>query len=105
VTAGGGAWPAEKIATPDIAKSMKGLFNKVKNRNTRQRFVVSTIRRGENLFETAVFAASLLYIPKSLSNPEMKVETHSQDEAWDMHYRITDRLTTEFPSRLFQEFS
>jgi hypothetical protein len=84
---------------------MNGLFNKVKNRNTRQRFVVSTICRGEDLYETAVFAATLLYIPKSLSIPEMKVETHSKDEAWDMHYRITDRLTTEFPSRLFQEFS
>ena len=84
---------------------MKGLFNKVKNRNSRQRFVVSTIRQGEGLFETVVFAASLLYIPKSLSKPEMKIETHSKDEAWDMHYRITDRLTTDFPSRLFQEFS
>jgi hypothetical protein len=84
---------------------MKGLFNKVKNRTTRQRFVVSTVRRGENLFETAVFAASLWYFPRSLSNPEMKVETYSKDEAWDMHYRITDRLTTEFPARLFQEFS
>jgi hypothetical protein len=102
---GAGAWLAEKIAASDIAKSMKGLFNKVKNRSTRQRFVVSTVRRGEGLFETAVFAATLLYIPKSLSNPEMKVETHSQDEAWDMHYRITDRLTTELPARLFQEFS
>jgi hypothetical protein len=84
---------------------MKGLFNKVKNRNTRQRFVVSTIRQGEGLFETAVFAATLLYIPKSLSKPEMTIKTHSQDEAWDMHYRIADRLATEFPVRLFQEFS
>ena len=84
---------------------MKGLFNKVKNRNTRQRFVVSTVRRGEDLFETAVFAATLLYLPKSLANPEMTVKTHSQDEAWDMHYRITARLTTEFPARLFQEFT
>jgi hypothetical protein len=84
---------------------MKGLFNKVKNRNTRQRFVVSTIRQGEGLFETAVFAATLLYIPKSLSKPEITVRTSSQDEAWEMHYRIADRLTTEFPARLFQEFS
>jgi hypothetical protein len=84
---------------------MKGLFNKVKNRNTRQRFVVSTIRREDGLFETAVFAATLLYIPKSLTSPEMKVESRSQDEAWDMHYSLTDRLTTEYPARLFQEFS
>jgi hypothetical protein len=84
---------------------MKGLFNKVKNLNTRQRFVVSTIRREDGLFETVVFAATLLYIPKSLSSPEMKIETQSQDEAWDTHYRIADRLTTEFPARLFQEYS
>jgi hypothetical protein len=105
LTAGGGAWPTKKFAAPDSAKSMKGLFNKVKNRNTRQRYVVSTIRRGEDLFETAVFAASLLFVPKSLSKPELKVETHSKDEAWDMHYTITDRLTTEIPARLFLEFS
>ncbi len=83
---------------------MKGLFNKIKNRRTRQRFVVSTVRQGEALFETAVFAATLLYFPKSLSNPEMTVKTHSKEEAWDMHYRITDRLTSEYPARLFQEF-
>jgi hypothetical protein len=84
---------------------MKGLFNKVKNHNTRQRFVVSTIRREDDLFETAVFAASWWFFPKPLSNPKMTVQTHSKDEAWDMHYRITDRLTTELPARLFQEFS
>jgi len=84
---------------------MKGLFNKVKNRNTRQRFVVSTVRQGEDLFETAVFAATLLYLPKSLSNPEMTIKTYTTEEAWDMHYRITARLTTEYPARLFQEFS
>jgi len=84
---------------------MKGLFNKIKNRNTRQRFVVSTIRRQDDLFETAVFATSLWFFPKSLSHPEMKVETHSQDEAWDMHHRLTERLATEYPARLFAEFS
>ena len=84
---------------------MKGLLNKIKNRNTRQRFVVSTIRREDGLFETAVFATSLWYFPKSLANPEMTVRTRSKDEAWDMHYRLTERLTTEFPARVFQEFS
>ncbi len=84
---------------------MKGLFNKVKNRQTRRRFVVSTIRREDGLFETAVFATSLWFFPRSLSHPEMTVQTRSKDEAWEMHYRITDRLTTEFPARLFQEFS
>ena len=83
---------------------MKGLFNKVKNRYTRQRFVVSTIRKGEDVFETAVFAATLLYVPKSLSKPELTVQTQTQDEAWDLHYEITSRLTQEYPARLFQEF-
>jgi len=66
--------------------------------------VVSTICREDDLFETAVFATSWWFFPKSLTNPEMMVQTRSKDEAWDMHYRITDRLTTEFPARLFQEF-
>ncbi|MFW6122948.1 MAG: hypothetical protein ACOC6L_01775 [Thermodesulfobacteriota bacterium] len=84
---------------------MKGLFNKVKNRYTRQRFVVSTIRKEEDVFETAVFAATLLYVPKSLKNPDMTVHTRTQDEAWNMHYEITARLTQEYPARLFQEFA
>ena len=84
---------------------MKGLFSKVKNCYTSQRFVVSTIRKGEDNFETAVFAATLLYVPKSLSKPDMTVKTQTQDEAWDMHYEITSRLTQEYPARLFQEFA
>lgn len=84
---------------------MKGLFNKVKNRHTRQRYVVSTIRKGENLFETAVFTATFFYFPKSLSNPDMTVQTQTRDEAWDLHYQITARLTEEYPARLFQEFT
>jgi hypothetical protein len=84
---------------------MKGLFNKVKNRYTRQRFVVSTVRKEENLFETAVFATTLLYVPKSLKKPDMIVHTQTKDEAWDMHYQITHRLTQEYPARLFQEFA
>jgi hypothetical protein len=84
---------------------MKGLFNKVKNRYTHQRYVVSTIRKGEELFETAVFAASFWYIPKSLKKAEMMVHTQTQDEAWDLHYEITARLAEEYPTRLFQEFT
>lgn len=84
---------------------MKGLFNKVKNRQTRQRYVISTIRKAEDLFETAVFAATFFYFPTSLAKPALTVETHTKDEAWDMHYRLTASLTTEYPSRLFQEFS
>jgi hypothetical protein len=84
---------------------MKGLFNKVKNRQTRQRFVVSTIRKDDHLFETAVFAATFFNLPKNLSKPALTVQTRSKDEAWDMHYQITARLTTEYPTRLFQDFA
>ena len=84
---------------------MQGLFNKVKNHNTHQRFVVSTVKKGEDLFETAVFAATILYFPKSLSYPALTIKIRSKDEAWDTHYRITARLTTELPARLFQEFA
>ena len=84
---------------------MQGLFSKVKNRPTRRRFVVSTIRKGEDLFETAVFATSFWFFPKSLSRPELTVETRTKDEAWDTHYRIAARLATEFPARLFQELA
>lgn len=84
---------------------MKGLFNKVRNRYTRQRYVVSTIRKAEELYETAVFTATFLYVPKSLTNPDMTVHTQTREEAWDMHYEITARLTEEYPARLFQEFT
>ncbi len=84
---------------------MQGLFNKIKNRTTGQRFVVSTIRKEYDLFETAVFTATFLYFPKSLSRPELIVRSHNKDEAWDTHYRLTARLTTEVPARLFQDLS
>ncbi len=82
----------------------KGLFNKVKNLPTRQRFVVSTIRKGDDLFETAVFAANFFYIPRHLSRPDLAVETHSQDEAWDLHHEIAARLAKEYPARLLEEY-
>lgn len=84
---------------------MQGLFNKIKNRTTGQRFVVSTIRKEDDLYETAVFPATFLYFPRSLSRPELTVRTRSKDEAWDTHYRLTARLTTEIPARLFQELA
>ena len=84
---------------------MQGLFSKIKNRATGQRFVVSTIRKEDDLFETAVFTATFLYYPKSLSRPDLTIQTRSKDEAWDTHYRLTARLTTELPARLFQELS
>ena len=82
----------------------KGLFKKVKNLPTRQRFVVSTIRKGEDVFETAVFGANFFYLPRHLSNPDLTVETHNQDDAWDLHHQIADRLAKEIPFKLFEEY-
>ncbi|MBI4644448.1 MAG: hypothetical protein HY790_12520 [Deltaproteobacteria bacterium] len=84
---------------------MKGLFNKVKNLPTRRRFVVSTIRKGENAFETAIFEANFFYLPRSWSRPALVVATATQDEAWDTHYQLTARLTKEYPLRIIQEYS
>jgi hypothetical protein len=82
----------------------KGLFNKVKNLPTRRRYVISTIRQGEDLFETAVFAANLFYLPRRWSKPALTVETHTQDDAWDLHYHLTVRLAKEYPVQIFQEY-
>lgn len=84
---------------------MKGLFNKVKNLPTRRRFVVSTICKGDNAFETAVFEANFFYLPRSWSRPALVVVTDTKDEAWDTHYLLTVRLTKEYPLRIFQEYS
>ena len=75
----------------------------MKNRLTRQRYLVSTIRQGENLFEIAVFEATFLH-PRSLSKPTLALKTDSRDEAWDLHHRLAARLTVECPARLFQEY-
>lgn len=83
----------------------KGLFNKIKNVPTRRRFVVSTIRKGESAFETAIFEANLFYLPKSWSQPVLVVPTETKDAAWDTHHQLTARLTKEFPLRIFQEYS
>ncbi|MCX5892206.1 MAG: hypothetical protein NTW80_04410 [Deltaproteobacteria bacterium] len=81
----------------------KGLFNKVKNLPTRRRFVVSTIKKGEDHFETAVFEATFFYTPRHLSKPDLVVENHNQKEAWDLHYRLTVRLAKEYPPRVFED--
>jgi len=82
----------------------KGLFNKVKNRPTRRRFVVSTIRKAENLFETAIFEANFFYMPRRWSQPDLAVVSSTPDEASALHYRLTARFTLEFPARLLQEY-
>ena len=82
----------------------KGLFSKVKNQPTRRRFVVSTIRKGNEVFETAVFDANFFYLPRHLSNPDLTVKTHSQDDAWALHHQIAARLAQEYPAKLFEEY-
>ena len=84
---------------------MKGLFNKVKNLPTRRRFVVSTICKDDNAFETAVFEANFFYLPRSWSRPALVVVKNTQVEAWDTHYLLTVRLTKEYPVRIFQEYA
>ena len=82
----------------------KGLFNKVKNLPTRRRFVVSTIWKDENRFETAVFEANFFYLPRRWSKPDLMVETRTRDEAWDIHFHLTARLTQEYPAQVFKEY-
>jgi hypothetical protein len=82
----------------------KGLFNKVKNRPTRQRYVVSTIRKDDHHFETAVFEANFFYLPRRWNQPDLALSTTTPDEASALHYRLTARLTQEFPTRLIQEY-
>ena len=82
----------------------KGLFHKVKNKSTRRRFVVSTIRKDEDLFETAVFEANFFYLPRRRNQPELTVASSSPDEAWELHAKLTVRFTHEFPARLIREY-
>jgi DNA-binding MarR family transcriptional regulator len=85
-------------------RTAKGLFNKVRNQATRRRFVVSTIKKGEDLFETAVFEVNFFYLPRRWSNPDLAVETRAKDEAWDLHHQLAARLAQEYPARLFEEY-
>ena len=85
-------------------RTAKGLFNKVRNQATRRRFVVSTIKKDEALFETAVFEVNFFYLPRRWSNPDQAVETHTKDEAWDLHHQLAARLGQEYPARLFEEY-
>ena len=82
----------------------KGLFNKVKNKPTRQKFVVSTIRKDEDLFETAIFATNFFYLPRRWDQPEFIVTSSTPAEAWDLHAKLAVRLTHEFPARIIKEY-
>jgi hypothetical protein len=84
--------------------SAKGLFHKVKNLPTRRRFAVSTVKKGEDLYETAVFEAGFFYVPRHWSKPALTVESHTKDAAWDLHCRLADRLIKEYPAHLFEEY-
>ncbi len=82
----------------------KGLVNKVKNAPTRRRFVVSTIKKAEGLFETAVFETKFFFLRLNWSHPDLAVETHSKDEAWELHYRLAARLADEYPGKVFEDY-
>ena len=84
---------------------MKGLFNKVKNLPTRQRYVVSTVRKGDCEFETAVFEANFFYLPRKWSQPQITVATATVEQAWDIHHLLASRLSKEYPLHIFQEYS
>ena len=84
---------------------MKGLLNKVLNRPTRRRYLVSTIRQGPEQFETAVFEAVFFSFPLPWRKPILAVKTCTRDEAWDLHHRLASRLAAEYPPRVFQEFT
>lgn len=83
---------------------MAGLFKKVRNRATGQRYVISTIRKTEHLFETAVFEANLLYFPRRLKQPDLIVHCHTPEEADLTHQHLAQRLEVELPARIFQEY-
>jgi hypothetical protein len=86
---------------------MAGMFNKVKNKLTSKRFLVSTIKKDDNIFETAVFPANFFYLPQGfkLTNPSLVKQSRDPEEAERLHQTLSQRLQTEFPERLLQEFS
>ncbi len=86
---------------------MAGLFNKVKNKLTGKRFLISTIKKDDNTYETAVFPANFFYLPQGLklTNPSFVKPSPDPEEADRIHRTLSQRLQTEFPERLFQEFS
>lgn len=86
---------------------MAGMFNKVRNKLTGKRFLISTIKKDDTNFELAVFPANLFYLPQGfkLSNPCFVKQTRDPEEADRIHHTLSQRLQTEYPDRLFQEYS
>jgi hypothetical protein len=85
---------------------MAGMFNRVRNKLTGKRFLISTIKKDDATFETAVFPANFFYLPQGfkLSNPCLVKQTQNPEEAEGLHQSLSQRLQTEFPERLFQEY-
>ncbi len=85
---------------------MTGLFNRVRNRLTGARFLISTIKKDEQTFETAVFRANFFYLPQGLNlrHPCLVYQCQDPAEADRFHAVITRRLQEEYPARIFQEF-
>lgn len=86
---------------------MAGLFNRVRNSMTGRRFLISTIKKDDATFETAVFPANFLYLPRGLrlTNPCLVKCCRAPEEADELHQSLTQRLQSEFPERLFQEYT
>jgi hypothetical protein len=86
---------------------MAGLFNRVRNKMTGKRFLISTIKKDGTTFETAVFPANIFYLPQGfrLSNPCLVIQTLNPEEAERFHHTLSQRLQMEFPERLFQEYT
>jgi hypothetical protein len=86
---------------------MAGMFNKVRNKLTGKRFLISTIKKDDATFETAVFPANFFYLPQGLklSNPCLVKQTRDPEEADQVHQTLSQRLQTEFPERLFQQYT
>ena len=86
---------------------MAGLFHRVKNKLTGKRFLISTIKKDDNTYETAVFPANFFYLPQGLklANPSLVKPSQNPEEADWIHRTLSQRLQMEFPERLFQEFS
>jgi hypothetical protein len=85
---------------------MAGMFNKIRNTLTGKRFLISTIKKDDATFETAVFPANFFYLPQGfkLSNPCLVKKTWDAEEADCVHHSLSQRLQTELPERLFQEY-
>ncbi|MBM4288499.1 MAG: hypothetical protein FJ135_10210 [Deltaproteobacteria bacterium] len=86
---------------------MAGLFNRVRNKLTGRRYLISTIRKEDGAFETAVFPANFLYLPQGfrLSNPCLVRQSREPAEADELHRTLSQRLQTDYPERLFQEIA